>query len=116
MACVNLCPTAALATAEAPKALQFTESACVLCGLCSRGCPEHAVALQPRLLPRRSARNTTRVLNHDRPHHCPECGTAFIGLALVTRAMQVMRESGALDERAIAALKLCPACRAKAMQ
>ena len=112
MACVNLCPTAALTAGDSSSALRFTEAACVQCGLCSRGCPEQAITLQPRLLPGRVARGTARVLTHDRPHRCPECGVAYIGLALVTRAMQVMRESGALDERAIAGLKRCPACRA----
>lgn len=47
--CALVCPTAALHGAVEPPSLHFTEAACVQCGLCRSVCPQHAIALRPRL-------------------------------------------------------------------
>lgn len=114
MACVNLCPTDALATG-APGVLRFTESQCVQCGLCERGCPEKSITLSPRLVPGRAARESSRVLNQDTPHQCPECGAPFISKALLAKSLQIVRTQNVLDEHELTLLNRCPSCRAQLM-
>jgi len=115
MACTNLCPTQALIAGTEGLRLNFVESRCVQCGICASGCPEKSISLQPRLLLDPDARETARLLNEDEKHACPGCGTKFIGRAMLNRSMQLMRASGFLNQGGLDGLRLCPACRSRAM-
>ncbi|MEO8132997.1 MAG: 4Fe-4S binding protein [Betaproteobacteria bacterium] len=112
LACVNLCPTGALAGTQPRRELEFVEERCVQCGICERGCPEQAIRLEPRLLVPVAARSQPRSLNEDQPHRCTACGTAFISRAMLAKGIQIMQQHQTLDEAGVAVLRLCPACRA----
>lgn len=114
-ACVNLCPTHALTSAEGSlPELRFTESRCVQCGLCEHGCPERAISLVPQFEIRRSAREEFRALCADESFNCTKCGTPFISKRMLTRSMEMMKDHPLLKQEGIDRLKLCMACRADA--
>ena len=50
MHCVTLCPESALIAVDDGPGLAFIESNCIQCGGCAGGCPEQAIALEPRFL------------------------------------------------------------------
>lgn len=115
-ACVNLCPTGALSSADGgtPR-LRFAEDACVQCGLCERGCPEKAVLLHPRFRPQASARGATRVLNEDALLPCTRCGTPFISRKLLTSSLERLKDHPVLAQGGRERLMTCPACRQRGL-
>lgn len=114
-ACVNLCPTQALSHRGDPlPALWFTESLCVQCGLCERGCPERAVELVQQIRLQRAAREEPRALCTDEPFKCVRCAAPFIGNRMLARSMDMMKDHPLLQQEGIERLKLCMACRAQA--
>jgi ferredoxin len=116
MACTNLCPTGALQSDEdgAPR-LNFTEDACVQCGLCDRGCPEKAISLVPRYLPQASARGVARVLNEDDLAPCTSCGTPFISRRLLAASLAHIEGHQVLAKGGRERLMTCPSCRQQAV-
>jgi ferredoxin len=115
LACVNLCPTHALTSADGSiPELRFTESRCVQCGLCEHGCPERAISLVPRINLDRAAREETRVLCSDQPFQCVRCGAPFISKRMLARSMEMMKDHPLIQAEGIERLKLCMACRAQA--
>jgi len=114
-ACVNLCPTYALSNGgDALPELRFTESRCVQCGLCERGCPEQAVQLIPQITLARTAREELKVLFTDEPFKCIRCGTPFISQRTLMRSMELVKEHPLIQQEGIERLKLCMPCRADA--
>lgn len=85
LACVTVCPGKALLAGEERPQLRFREANCIACGLCARVCPEDAIAISPRLLFDRAARNGVRLLHEDQPFHCERCGSAFASSATIGR-------------------------------
>jgi ferredoxin len=75
-ACVGACPESALIDATETPALRFIERNCVQCGLCVNTCPENALALVPRLLTGKEAKEPV-TLNEADPFNCVRCGKAF---------------------------------------
>ncbi|MEP7183671.1 MAG: 4Fe-4S binding protein, partial [Betaproteobacteria bacterium] len=115
LACVQLCPTAALRAGTGVRpALDFVEAECVQCSLCATGCPEHAIRLAPRLLHDRIARNAARTLAEDELFPCPNCGTPFIGRKLLERSIAHLRDHPVLRDGGLERLRLCPECRTRA--
>ncbi len=111
LACVGSCPeNALLDNADLPQ-LRFIESRCVQCGICAETCPEHAIALSPRLDLAPEAK-APRVVNEAAIFNCIRCGKPLgteklIGSMLAKLAGHSMfSEPGALER-----LKMCADCR-----
>jgi len=114
-ACVNLCPTDALASVDAPTPeLRFKESQCVQCRLCEQGCPEQAISLLPRVHLNRLEREESHVLCADGMFECVRCGSPFISKRLLARSMEMMNDHPMIGRHGVEILKLCMACRARA--
>jgi len=75
-ACIGACPESALLDAPEAPQLRFIERNCVQCGLCEKTCPEDAIALVPRLLLDKSAKEPV-TLNEAEPFDCVRCGKPF---------------------------------------
>lgn len=111
-ACTHLCPTGALSgRLEPAPTLCFNESLCVQCDLCRAGCPEQAIALQPRFLADAARRETVRELASDQLVSCGSCGTPFIGKRKLAVSLALMREHAKDMPGGIESLSMCPRCR-----
>ena len=111
LACVGSCPVGALLDTQETPQLRFIEAKCVQCGLCATTCPEHAIALTPRLSLVPEAKQP-RVVNEAALFLCIACGKAMatekmVGAMLDRLAGHPMFAApGALDR-----LKMCADCR-----
>lgn len=109
MACVGVCPAAALQDGQGTPQLRFIEKNCVQCNLCVNSCPEHAITLAPRMsfAPERMR---AVVINASQPFHCVRCGKAFGTLHMVENMLARLAAhpafTGNLDR-----LKMCGDCR-----
>ena len=111
-ACVGACPGHALQVPAQEPALQFLEANCLQCGMCTRTCPEDAIAISPRLLLDADKRNRVRELHREEPFHCIECGKAFATRSVVNRMQQALKGHWMFqDERARRRLEMCDQCR-----
>jgi ferredoxin len=111
MACVGACPASALLDSKERPQLKFIERNCVQCGLCEKTCPEKAIALSPRLLLVRQAREEV-VLNEAEMFACAMCGKPFATKQMIDTMLgrlaghPMFSEAGALER-----LKMCADCR-----
>ena len=110
MSCVGACPAAALQDNPQQPELKFIEKNCVQCGLCASTCPEHAIALQPRLLlaPERSQ---PRRLHHSPPYACVRCGKPFGTLKAIEAMLGRLAGHSMFQGVALERLKMCGDCR-----
>jgi ferredoxin len=105
LSCVGACPTGALVDNPDKPQLSFQEEACVQCGLCRSTCPEHVIALAPRLNFAETAR-AAQVLKEEEPAICPRCAKAFGTKSSIDRI--VAKLAGKMDTDR---LRLCGDCR-----
>ncbi len=111
-ACVGACPGKALQTSVETPGIRFVEANCLQCGMCTRTCPEDAIAITPRLVFDRDKRNRMRLLHQEEPFHCVSCGTPFATRTIVNRMHQALQGHWMFqDERARQRLNMCEQCR-----
>lgn len=112
VACAQLCPTGALEAKDGrTRELLFRESACVQCGLCTRACPEQAIALHARFAPSALGQAAARVLHQDEQVACKACRKPFISRRLLAWSLERRQGHLPLAHGAREALMRCPACR-----
>jgi ferredoxin len=114
MACVSVCPAAALAAGGDTPRLDFIEANCVQCGLCASACPEDAVALMPRFVYEREQRLRTRTLNEESPFCCIACGKPFATRSVIDKMLAKLAGHWMFqDDKARRRLQMCGDCRVK---
>lgn len=116
MACVSVCPAAALSPGGDLPQLRFTEWNCVQCGLCEKACPEDAIRLQPRLLYDAEQRQQPRVLHEEVPFCCVSCGKPFSTTGLLSKMQRKLEGHWMFQtEEARRRLHMCEDCRVRDM-
>lgn len=118
LSCVSACPVSALGDNPDKPMLTFDESLCVQCGLCAATCPEHVIALEPRLDFNAFGAKPV-LLKQEEPAHCSECGKAFGVKSTIDRIAAKLEGkhwmfSGANADR-LKVLRMCENCRVGAM-
>lgn len=116
MACVQVCPHAALSDgAELPQLL-FDEWNCVQCGLCETACPEHVITRAPRFLYDPELRRATRTLNEEQPFCCIVCGKPFATQSMIRRMEDKLKGHWMFQKpEARKRMQMCEDCRVKDM-
>jgi ferredoxin len=116
MACVSVCPVAALSPGGDLPQLKFTEWNCVQCGLCESACPEDAIRLHPRFLYDAELRQQPRVLHEEPPFCCVSCGKPFTTSGLLAKMQRKLEGHWMFQtEEARRRLQMCEHCRVKDM-
>jgi ferredoxin len=118
LACVSVCPTAALTANEEHPMLRFAEDLCVQCGLCQATCPEKVIALEPRIdFAAWSAPPV--VVKEEDPFHCISCGKAFGTKSTIERITAKLAGKHWMfageNSKRIAVIQMCDDCRAEAV-
>jgi ferredoxin len=114
-ACVQLCPTRALAANETDgPELRFVEARCVQCGLCEIGCPEQAIRLVPRFVPDPAASGEARLRAATDMARCVECATPFISRKVLESTLARIKDHPTAQGEGLRRLRMCPECRRRA--
>ncbi|MEM8665001.1 MAG: 4Fe-4S binding protein, partial [Pseudomonadota bacterium] len=115
LACVSLCPPAALGDNPDKPMVRFQETACVQCGLCETACPENAITLEPRLNLENAAMDWV-VLNEEEPFACISCGKEFGVKSTIEKIVATLEDKhwmfkGSDNTKLI---QMCDDCRVRA--
>jgi len=116
MSCVAVCPAEALSDGNEVPKLNFHESSCIQCGLCSKACPERVITLESRYLFRDDWAQQQRTLHEEEPFCCISCGKPFATLSAIQRVQS--RLSGHYmfqSEEQQRRLFMCEDCRVRDM-
>lgn len=116
MACVAVCPSAALADGGNTPALLFVEANCVQCGLCASACPENVIELLPRIAYDTELRDQRRTLHEEQPFYCVGCGKPFATRGMIETMRNKLQYHWMFqDPGAVQRLEMCETCRVKDM-
>lgn len=116
MACVSVCPVAALQDGKDKPQLSFVEANCVQCGMCQTACPEDAIQLSPRMLYDWEERRQSRILNEEKPFECIACGKPFATHKVIDAMKDKLKDHWMFqDEKAMRRMQMCGDCRVNAM-
>lgn len=115
MACVSICPEAALSAGDDEPRLGFIEANCVQCGLCRNACPEAAITLHPRYRFDAVDARRSRVLHREEVFRCITCGKPFANAAMIRTITQRLRGHPMFQGDRHRHLKMCDECRVKTL-
>lgn len=111
-ACVGACPGKALQTPQGQPGISFIEANCLQCGMCTRTCPEDAIAITPQLLLDRDKRRQPRLIHEEKPFHCISCGKAFATHSVINKMNHALHDHWMFQNpRAKQRLRMCEQCR-----
>jgi ferredoxin len=111
LACVGACPTGALRDNEDKPQLNFTEQACVQCGLCRNTCPENVINLTPRLSFLAEA-GEAQIIKEEEPFECIRCGKPFGARSSIEKMVAKLEDHPMFQEKGgTDRLKMCDDCR-----
>ena len=112
LACVSVCPVAALFDGVDRPRLDFLEANCVQCGLCEQACPEAAITLRPRFLFDPQQRRRRQLLHEEEAFCCISCGKPFATRSMIERIKAKLNGHSMFgEEAAFKRLQLCGDCR-----
>ena len=112
LSCVSACPGKALQSGHDAPQIHFIESNCLQCGICTRTCPEDAIWISPRLLFKREARSTARLLYEEEPFCCVACGKPFASRSMIKNMQKKLGQHPMFQsQRARDRLLMCEECR-----
>lgn len=112
LSCVSACPGKALQSGHDAPQIHFIESNCLQCGICTRTCPEDAIWISPRLLFKREARSTVRLLYEEEPFCCVSCGKPFASRSMIKNMQKKLGQHPMFQsQRARDRLLMCEECR-----
>jgi len=112
MACVSVCPTAAVQGGGDEPKLWFQEERCVQCGMCATACPEDAITLDPRLDFAAQLQPERRLLHEERMQLCLDCGKQFATRKMIERMKEKLSNHWMFQTpEAKQILLLCDDCR-----
>ena len=115
MACVSQCPGRALEGGGEVPQLKFIEENCVQCAMCSRTCPEDAIAPSPRYRFDVERRRERRVLKEEEVFNCVSCGKPFSTRSMIDQMTAKLRSHPMFQGNALRRLQMCEDCRVRAM-
>jgi ferredoxin len=114
MACVSVCPAAALYDGGDIPRLEFLEAHCVQCGLCEVACPEDAVIRRPRFLFDPQQRRRRRTLHEEEAFLCIACGKPFATRSIIDKMTAKLAGHRLFsDASALRRLQMCSECRVR---
>jgi ferredoxin len=114
MACVSVCPAAALYDGGDTPRLEFLEANCVQCGLCEVACPEDAITRHPRFLFDPQQRRRRRTLYEEEAFLCIACGKPFATRSIIDKMTAKLTGHRLFpDETALKRLQMCGECRVR---
>ncbi|MGF1754961.1 4Fe-4S binding protein [Vibrio makurazakiensis] len=112
MACVAVCPTAAIHNDGTSPNIKFIEQDCVQCGLCAKACPENALTLEPRMNWDKSSRIEAVTLHEEAAAECLRCKKPFAPQSMISMLQEKLRShSHFADEMSINRIAMCEDCR-----
>lgn len=114
MACVSVCPAAALYDGGDTPRLEFLEANCVQCGLCEVACPEDAIIRRPRFLFDPQQRRRRLTLHEEEAFLCIACGKPFATRSIIDKMTAKLAGHRLFpDETALTRLQMCGECRVR---
>ncbi|AZQ65824.1 4Fe-4S dicluster domain-containing protein [Silicimonas algicola] len=115
LACVSLCPVAALGDNPDKPQVTFREAACLQCGICASTCPEDAITLAPRLDLSKEAL-APRVLNEEEPFDCINCGKPFGVRSTIEKIVEKLEDKHWMFKGSdnVKLIQMCDDCRISA--
>ena len=112
MACVAVCPTAAIHNDGLSPNIKFIEQDCVQCGLCEKACPENALTLEPRMNWDKATRTQAITLHQEPAAECLRCKKPFAPQSMISMLQDKLRShSQFADEMSINRIAMCEDCR-----
>lgn len=115
MACVSVCPEAALLSGSNLPQLKFIESQCIQCGICQSACPEHAITLHGRYRYNENAAKHPKILHQEEAVECIQCHKPFTTESMLRAVSARLGRHPLFQGENRRRLRMCEQCRVEAM-